>query len=294
MAEPIEIFVPFWGEPDLLFATVDSVRAQTDGDWTMVVVDDCYPDPSVSERFAGETDPRIRYLRNETNLGITENYARCRELASAELMMFLGCDDLMDPDFVAHVRAAHASFPDAAVIQVGVRVIDEHGAVVDPLGDRVKRAIRPRTAHRTQLGGEPLAVSLLRGNWLYWPSMVFRTERVQAYPFREGLPIIQDLALVIDMVAAGETVVLDPAVCFSYRRHTESASSTSLLHGRRLPDERRYYAEAAAQMQAHGWRRAARTARLRWTSRVHALTLLPDAVRARSGLGGLLTHAFRP
>jgi glycosyltransferase involved in cell wall biosynthesis len=293
VAEPIEIFVPFWGDPDLLFATVDSVRAQTDGDWAMVVVDDCYPDPSVSERFAAETDPRIRYLRNETNLGITDNYARCLQLASAELMMFLGCDDLLDPDFVAHVRAAHAAFPDAAVIQVGVRVIDERGTVIDPLGDKVKRAVRPRTADRTELGGEELAVSLLRGNWLYWPSIVFRTERVQQYPFREGLPIIQDLALVIDMVAAGETLVLDPTECFSYRRHTESASSASLLHGRRLPDERRYYTEAAAQMEAHGWRRASRTARLRWTSRLHALSLLPDALRARSGLGGLLTHAFR-
>lgn len=293
MADPIEILVPFWGDPELLYATVDSVRAQTDGDWTMVVVDDCYPDPSVAERFAAETDPRIRYLRNETNLGITDNYARCLELASAELMMFLGCDDLLDPDFVAHVRAAHAAFPDAAVIQVGVRVIDEHGAVIDPLGDKVKRAIRPRTPSRTELGGEDLAVSLLRGNWLYWPSMVFRTERVQRYPFRDGLPIIQDLALVIDMVAAGETLVLDPAVCFSYRRHTESASSASLLKGRRLPDERRYYAEAAAQMQAHGWRRATLTARLRWSSRLHALTLLPDALRARSGFRGLLTHAFR-
>jgi len=30
---------------------------------------------------------------------------------------------------------------------------------------------------------------------------------------------------VIDMVAAGETLVLDPDVCFSYRRHTESAGN---------------------------------------------------------------------
>ena len=85
---------------------------------------------------------------------------------------------------------------------------------------------------------------------------MFRTERVQRHPFRDDLPIIQDLALVIDMVAAGETLVLDPAVCFSYRRHTASASSASLLKGSRLPDERRYYAEAAAQMRARGWRRA--------------------------------------
>ena len=290
---PIEVFVPFWGDPELLFATVDSVRAQVDPDWTLVVVDDCYPDPSVAAHFRAEGDPRISYVRNETNLGITENYARCRDLASGELMIFLGCDDLLHRDFVGTVRRAHETYPSAAVIQVGVQVIDEHDAEVNPLGDRVKRAIMPKVTEPTLLEGEPLAVSLLRGNWLYWPALVFRTERVQAFPFREGMPIIQDLALVIDMVAAGESLVLDPTVCFSYRRHTESASSASLLHGRRLPDERRYYADAASQMRARGWHRAALTARLRWTSRLHALTLLPQAVRARSGLGGLFTHAFR-
>ena len=288
----LEIFVPFWGEPDLLVATVESVLAQSDPDWTLTVVDDCYPDPSVAAWFAAHPDPRIRYLRNETNLGITENYARCRELASRELMMFLGCDDLLHPAFVTTVRRAHAAYPTAAIIQVGVQVIDDDGAPVDPLGDKVKRALMPRVVGPTELGGEDLARSLLRGNWLYWPSLVFRTDRVQAHPFRDELPIIQDLALVIDMVAAGETLVLDPTVCFSYRRHTGSASATSLVHGRRLPDERRYYAEAAAQMRAHGWPRAARTARRRWTSRLHAVTLLPQALRARSGLGGLVRHAL--
>ena len=293
MPDDLQILVPFWGEPALLYATIDSVRSQTDEAWTLLVVDDCYPDPTVAEHFAREDDRRIRYVRNETNLGITENYARCRDLATGELMMFLGCDDLMDAGFVATVRAAHEAFPAAAIIQVGVRVIDESGRTVDPLGDKVKRAARPRVHGATELGGEQLAASLLRGNWLYWPALVFRTERVRAYEFRDDLPIIQDLALVIDMVAGGETLVLEPEVCFSYRRHTGSASATSLLHGRRLPDERRYYASAAEQMRARGWRRAARTARLRWTSRLHAITLLPQAVRARAGLRALFTHAFR-
>ena len=248
-----------------------------------------------AERFAGETDPRIRYLRNETNLGITENYARCRELASAELMMFLGCDDLLDPDFVAHVRAAHAAFPDAAVIQVGVRVIDEHGAVVDPLGDRVKRAIRP---------GRPTGPSSAASRWRSacsaatgstGPPWCSAPSACSGYPFRDGLPIIQDLALVIDMVAAGETLVLDPAVCFSYRRHTESASSTSLLHGRRLPDERRYYAEAAAQMQAHGL--AAGGPHGPAAVDQPAARADPAArrrARAARASAGCSTHAFRP
>lgn len=291
---PLEVFIPFWGDPTLLYATIDSVKAQTDPDWTIVVVDDCYPDPTVAEHFATEDDPRIRYVRNEVNVGITDNYQRCREMASGELMMFLGCDDLMHPGFVATVKAAHREFPAAATIQVGVRVVDEHGAPIDPLTDKVKRAIRPSVDRRTELSGERLATSLLRGAWHYWPALVFRTEAINRYDFREGLPIIQDLALLIDMTAAGETLVLDPTVCFSYRRHTQSASATSLLHGNRFADERRYYSTAADQMAGHGWSRAARTARLRWTSRLHAVTLLPTALkrRERSAVRTLLDHAL--
>ena len=191
------------------------------------------------------------------------------------------------------MRAAHAAFPDAAVIQVGVRVIDEHGAVIDPLGDKVKRAIRPRIAEpdrarrrgpRRQPAPRQLALLALHG--------VPHRARA-AYPFRDGLPIIQDLALVIDMVAAGETLVLDPAVCFSYRRHTESASSASLLNGRRLPDERRYYAEAAAADA--GPRLAAGGPD--GPAAVDAAAARVDPAPRRPpralGLRGLLTHAFR-
>lgn len=282
MSGSVQVFVPFWGDPELLYATVESVKAQTDDDWTMTIVDDCYPDPSVASHFDAETDERITYLRNETNLGITENYRRCQAMATGELMMFLGCDDLLHPPFIATARAAAAAHPEAAVIQVGVEVIDGAGAPILPLGDRVKRALMPRGEGRLELAGEDLAVSLLRGNWLYWPSLVFRSDVVRGFTFRNGLPIIQDLALLVDMAAAGERLVLDPTTAFSYRRHTGSASSTSLLHGRRLADERTYYESAAEQMRAKGWTRAARTARARWTSRLHAVSLVPAALQDRS------------
>ena len=183
---PLEVFVPFWGDPELLYATIDSVKAQTDTDWTMVVVDDCYPDPTVAEHFATEDDPRIRYVRNEVNVGITDNYQRCREMASGELMMFLGCDDLMHPTFVETVKAAHREFPTAATIQVGVQVVDEHGTPIDPLTDKVKRAIRPSVDRRTELSGERLAASLLRGAGTTGPPWSSAPRRSAATPSARG------------------------------------------------------------------------------------------------------------
>lgn len=289
----LEIFIPYWGDPDLLRTTIDSVRAQNDPRWTLTVVDDCYPDPSVAESFAHESDPRVRYRRNAENLGIAGNFQRCLDLASGDAVVFLGCDDVMQPEYVARAHALLADFPAADIFQPGVRVIDADGNESAPLGDRVKRWLTPRTRGPLVLSGEDLAASLLRGNWLYWPSLMFRTDKVKRHAFRPDLPIILDLALVLDMVTDGSALVLDPRVTFDYRRHDVSLSGTALSDGSRFEQDRRYFADAAARMHELGWRRAERQARLRWTSRMHALTLMPDALRSPGDRTGALRQVLR-
>lgn len=292
-SDDLEIFIPYWGDPELLMVTVDSVRAQGDPRWTLTIVDDCYPDPSVAQFFAGERDPRIRYVRNAKNLGIAGNFQHCLDLASGDAVVFLGCDDVLHQEYVARTHDLLSAYPTADIFQPGVRVIDAMGKEQTPLGDRVKRWLRPRTREALVLSGEDLAVSLLRGNWLYWPSLVFRTASVQRHAFRQDLPIILDLALVLDMVTDGSSLVLDPVVTFAYRRHGTSLSGTALSDGSRFEQDRRYFADAAAQMHRLGWRRAGRAARLRWTSRLHALTLLPDALRSGDDRTGALRQILR-
>lgn len=290
----LDILLPYWGDPAMLHATVDSVLAQHNPNWKLTIVDDAYPDDSVGERYRGHPDSRVRYVRHAENVGITENYRRSLALATEDVLVFLGCDDLIHPNYVDVVCAAHAAHPDAAIIQPGVRVIDEHGTSIQTLVDRVKGMVAPRPDHAVELRGEDLAVSLLRGNWLYWPSLAFLRERIERFEFRPGLPLVQDLALVMDMVYAGESVLIEPTECFSYRRHSASASGANIIEGRRFGDDRRYFAIAASQAHEHGWRRAERAARLRLTSRAHALSLLPGALlRGRaSAARPLLTHAF--
>jgi glycosyltransferase involved in cell wall biosynthesis len=291
----LDILVPFWGDPGMLKETVQSVLAQTSDDWLLTVVDDAYPDETVAEYFAAMDDPRITYLRNDENIGITANYRRCVEIATQDLVTLLGCDDLLLPRYVEVILAAHRQFPEVAVIQPGVQVVDEHGAVVRTLVDEVKqRLTMPRGRGRRVVTGERLAASLLRADWLYWPSLAFRRETLTHTGFREGLPIIQDLALVIDVVAAGGSLLLDPEVCFSYRRHTASASSAKLLDGSRFVGEREYFVIAAQQMDALGWDRATRAARRHLTSRLHALTLIPRAVAScnRPAVSVLAKHVY--
>jgi glycosyltransferase involved in cell wall biosynthesis len=291
-----DIMLPYYGDARLMKAAVTSVMRQTDPGWRITVVDDGQ-EPGVPEWFASLDDERVRYQRNPHNLGVTGNFRRCVELAEFPHMIMMGSDDVMMPNYLATVRSVLDEYPDIAMVQPGVEVIDGDGRVVRTLTDEAKQRIyAPRVTGRTVMGGEELATSLLRGNWLYFPSMCWRTDAVKAARFRDGLHVIQDLALIIDLVERGERLALDPTVCFQYRRHVVSASGASAVAGTRFDEARSYFLDAADQMTALGWRRAARAARRYTSSRLHAAWLLPDAVRSRNipAVRALCRHAFGP
>jgi hypothetical protein len=212
--------------------------------------------------------------------------------ATAPLVVVMGADDLMLPNFLQVAVDALARFPAAAVVQCGVAVIDEHGRLVRPLGDRVKQRYAPRADEAVLLAGEQLAGSLLRANWTYFPSLAWRTDTVRRIGFRQGLHVTQDLALILDTARDGGGLVVDPALAFLYRRHSGSDSSVKALDGRRFDEERELFAAEAADLARRGWPRAARAARRHVTSRLNALVLLPVAVRAgdRAALGKLVRH----
>lgn len=290
----IDIMLPYYGDVALMQAAVQSVRSQADAGWRLTVVDDT-AEPSVPGWFESLADERIRYYRNERNLGVTGNFTRCLDLAEHELMVMLGADDLLLPNYVGTVLAAYREHPGVGMIQPGVAVIDEHGQPVKALADEVKKRLySPKVTDRRLMGGEELAASLLRGNWLYFPAIAWRTEAIKSVGFRAELRTTQDLALELELIERGEQMVLDGTVCFQYRRHLESVSSKMALDGDRFTEERQLYQTVAERMKAKGWRRAERAARVHSASRLHALTLLPTAMKGgqHDVARALTKHAF--
>jgi glycosyltransferase involved in cell wall biosynthesis len=288
----LDILIPFYGDVGLLREAVGSVLDQDDPRWRLTVVDDG-DDPTVPEWFDTLDDDRVRYLRNPANLGITGNFNRCLELVEHKLCTLMGCDDRMLPNYVGAVLAVWADHPGAGLIQPGVRVIGGDGRPTKTLVDEAKRRVyAPKFEGRLEMSGEDLAVSLLRGDWLYFPSLAWRTELLDGLRFRDDLRVIQDLALLIDLVVRGATLVVDETVAFEYRRHGASESSSSAFDGSRFTEAGDFFAGTADRMAAHGWPRAAKVARRHLSSRLFALTMLPQALRQRAGVGPLTRHVF--
>jgi glycosyltransferase involved in cell wall biosynthesis len=290
----IDILLPFWGDVAYLKQAVRSIQAQTDPDWRLVVVDDCYPGPTVADWFGSLNDPRVEYTRNPSNLGANANYRQALRFARAERVVVMGADDVMLPNYLTEVRRLVAVRPDAAVIQPLVRVIDEAGREINPLTDRIKALVKPTGRGVRTLEGEPLSASLLTANWTYFPALCWDRAVVSRLGFRAGLDVVQDLALLLDVCAEGGVMVVGDVPAFQYRRHSSSDSAVRALSGTRFAEERRFFATMSREFGAHGWWRTARAARWHLTSRLHAATLVPVAARNRdlAAMGQLVRHAL--
>lgn len=286
-APSIDILMPYYGDVPMMQESVRSVVAQSDPDWHLTVVDDGDA-AGVPEWFAALGDSRVTYLRNPKNLGISGNFQKCVELATRDRLVMLGCDDLLMPNYVARVRELEARRPGIGLIQPGVEVIDGAGELTSSLVDTVKRRryapkeLLQEGAEPVVLGGEELALSLLRGNWLYFPSLCWRTDAIQSSAgFREDLRVVQDLAVIIELVERGEELLADSVPAFKYRRHSGSESSQRAVDGSRFDESRRFFTETASRLEAIGWSRAALVARRHRSERLHALTLAPSALLQR-------------
>jgi glycosyltransferase involved in cell wall biosynthesis len=116
--------------------TLHSALRQSYQNLEILVSDNCSTD-NTEELVRSYRDPRIRYIRQASNIGMLGNERFCVENAMGDYFQLLCDDDLIDADFVE--ACIHAAGPgaDAGVILTGARVINESGAV---LGENFNRA----------------------------------------------------------------------------------------------------------------------------------------------------------
>lgn len=281
----VDVLFPYYGDVELMKLAVRSVLAQDYTDFRLIVIDDGYPDDSIPGWFASLNDDRVSYERNEQNLGANGNYRKCLERIENELCVVMGADDIMMPNYLSWLVDRAEKYPEAMIFQPGCFVIDEHGAPSNTLVERVKAVYRPKGSGVRLLKGEELAVSLLRGDWLYFPSLGWRSKAMLEHNFRPEYNVVQDLALVLDITMNGGSLLLDDVAAFEYRRHSGSDSSWRALEGTRFGEERAFFLQMASEMAAMGWQKAALTAKLHISSRLHAATLLPKAALKKNWKG---------
>lgn len=259
--------LPYWGEFILLKKTIESIIAQTNSNWHLTVIDDCYPSDEATKYIAKLKHPQITYIRHEKNIGITRNFNFAVEKATANFCTIVGCDDKLLPNYV---DVALRNIGTADFYQPGVEIIDRDDHLYLPIVDRVKRFLQPKKSGVYE--GEKLAASLCRGNWLYFPSIVWKTATLKRYPFELTYKIVEDVVVELNIIKDGGTLAFDKTVTFQYRRFSDSLSSKEKKKGGvRFNEEAAVYDHFAQEFSRIGWKKAARSAKYRIVSRIHEL-----------------------
>jgi glycosyltransferase involved in cell wall biosynthesis len=96
--DPLVTFVvPCYKLAHLLPECVNSILAQTYGNFEILIMDNCSPDntPEIARSFC---DPRVKHIRNETNIGHLRNFNKGVSMARGKYVWLLSADDsLRDP-----------------------------------------------------------------------------------------------------------------------------------------------------------------------------------------------------
>ena len=95
MKPVVSVVIPTFNRQAFIGEAIESVQKQTFSDWEMLIVDDASTDntESIVKEYV-QKDPRIKYYKNEKNLGIAKTRNKCLELSQGKYIAPLDSDDI--------------------------------------------------------------------------------------------------------------------------------------------------------------------------------------------------------
>jgi glycosyltransferase involved in cell wall biosynthesis len=201
----------FNGERYLKFA-LDSTLAQTFEDFELIICDNASTDATqaIALEFASR-DPRIRYHRNDTNLGVNANHNLSFELAKGEYFRWAGSDDVCAPTMLEQYVRFLDGHPDYILCYGRTQLIDENGSLLKEYDDGLDLQFDRPCKRLSQLLYQLQMVNVTYG--LIRASALRKTDLFLNYPS-------SDSVLLAQMAMLGRFCQI-PEPLFSRRVHSQ-------------------------------------------------------------------------
>jgi len=237
----VSIGVPVYNGEQYLAATLDSLLAQTFGDFELIICDNASVDgtAAIASAYAAR-DRRVRHVRNDRNLGSTRNYNRAFHLAGGEYFRWFAADDLAAPESLARCVELLDAEPAAALAYPRTRLIDEQGHAIRDYEDRLHLTMPDPTERFRELLSRIGLTNAIYG--LMRTAMIRRTGLLGAH-------VGSDEVFQAELVLYG-TFCEVPEVLFFRRMHR--AASSSMTPVERLEF---YHAEPGRSLEMSRWKR---------------------------------------
>jgi glycosyltransferase involved in cell wall biosynthesis len=212
-APTISVVMAVYNGQQYLRAAVDSILAQTFGDFEFIIIDDGSTDGSLDIlKEYEQRDPRIRVV-SRPNKGLTRSLNEGIALARGEFVARMDGDDVAMPDRFEKQLNLLRSDPELSAVGGDVMRIDADG--------------NPMTSPRMPMTHLEIEADLLlgKGGALVHPSLMARRSALAAVGgYREKFKTAQDLDLYLRLAQHGRLANVGDIV-LKYRIHGASVSN---------------------------------------------------------------------
>jgi glycosyltransferase involved in cell wall biosynthesis len=126
----VSVGLAVYNGENFVASALESILAQTYSDLEVIVSDNASTDrtPEICRAFALR-DSRIRYTRNDANIGSTRNFNRVFGLSRGEYFKWAAHDDLIAPEFLHECVAELDAHPDVVLCHTRTSIIDAQGNI---------------------------------------------------------------------------------------------------------------------------------------------------------------------
>ena len=124
----ISIGLPVYNGERYLQLAIDSILAQTFGDFELIISDNASTDQTetICKAYASQ-DRRIRYIRQSSNVGVVRNFNLLVGHATAPFFKWASADDLIAPDLLERCMDVIARDPAIVLVHSQTRFIGADG-----------------------------------------------------------------------------------------------------------------------------------------------------------------------
>ena len=124
------VLLPTHNRLEFLRYAIETVRRQSDPDWEIVVSDND-SEEDIESYVAGLADQRLRYVRTDTFVPVTENWNNALRHSRGEYVVMLGDDDALLPGYFARIRATIEGFERPDAVYTGALLYAYPGVLPD-------------------------------------------------------------------------------------------------------------------------------------------------------------------
>jgi glycosyltransferase involved in cell wall biosynthesis len=211
----VDIITPAYNAAKYLPAAIESVEAQTFGDWRILLVDDGSTDNTaeVVAPYAARLGPKLRYIK-KVNAGLPAARNTAISNSDAEFLALLDADDVWLPNRLEDSLKCFENRPRVGLSYGHISRIDQDGKVLDTLDMRQPNA-----------EGMIAPYIYMRKVQLPCPTMTFRRRCVEEVGnFDETMRATEDRDMWLRIALRYEVALADKVLAF-YRVSSDSMST---------------------------------------------------------------------